>query len=233
MTIHEIHDCLPEPIIFPVWYICPCDSCPGVVACYFYVSAAHVSETFLCFCSSLKIFYCGFHNSWKNTLCFLYVAIRVFFLPRADSSTFTVFTYLAQRSPLENMHLYNCPFVKHQTSAIFLTYVSVCWCQSTELTLSSLGSHSARVYAERHCGKSQAAFHVKFTFRSRHSLTVWDGRAPPSPHFGQRLSVRQLKMCRVVLRVNDSHQATTTHSWSSAKSVLLPRRHMITNFTLQ
>lgn len=44
-----------------------------------------------------------------------------FFLPRADSSDSLVFTYLGQQSPLENMHRYNCPFVKHQTSAIFLT----------------------------------------------------------------------------------------------------------------
>ena len=48
-------------------------------------------------------------------------AVECFFFPGADSSASLVFTYLGQRSPLENMHRYNCPFVKHQTSVIFLT----------------------------------------------------------------------------------------------------------------
>lgn len=42
----------------------------------------------------------------------------VFLLPKSDSSSSLC---LFQQSPLENMHRYNCPFVKHQTSAIFLT----------------------------------------------------------------------------------------------------------------
>lgn len=158
----------------------------------------------------------------------LFVCERTFFfLFRTDSSSSLVFTYLGQHSLLENMHRYKCPFVKHQASAIFLTQVSVCRCQSRARAGLTLSSPCGAV-----CMRGEAvgnlAFQVNFISGSRRSLSVWDSAAPPFlPQSG--LSIKTVRMCCDSMRFS-SHQATPANSATrqqfSQKGVLLLQQQM-------